>query len=215
MAHLRIVGLLLAEDRLALVEQRALLLGGLQLLLESLHLRRHLLRASDVLVLPEAGDHLVELLEALAEGLLLGLHRHRGGRGWGSGVGMRDKGEGSSSVTCIATAYSSRSAVFPSATSLHCSSIRFGLVGVEVEQEVRWRWKWRRWRWWAVVVAGQQWHAPRQGAPERLGHLVRHQILPPLEHRAVVDQFLQPLLQLGQRDVEAGHVPAGGEVVGR
>ena len=43
---------------------------------------------------------------------------------------MRDKGEGSSSVTCIATAYSSRSAVFPSATSLHCSSIRFGHASV-------------------------------------------------------------------------------------
>ena len=60
--------------------------------------------------------------------------------------GMRDKGEGvacgvwegsSSGVTCIATAYSSRSAVFPSATSLHCSSIRFGLEAVGEEEEVR------------------------------------------------------------------------------
>ena len=50
---------------------------------------------------------------------------------------MRDKGEGSSSVTCIATAYSSRSAVFPSATSLHSSSIRFGLEAVGEEEEVR------------------------------------------------------------------------------
>ena len=63
------------------------------------------------------------------------------------GVRLGDEGrgvEGSSSVTCIATAYSSRSAVFPSATSLHCSSIRFGLVGggtqeVRGEVEVRWR----------------------------------------------------------------------------
>ena len=52
---------------------------------------------------------------------------------------------------------------------------------------------------------------PRQRAPERLAHLVGHEVLPPLEHRAVVDQLLQPLLQLGQRDVEAGHVPAGGK----
>ena len=47
---------------------------------------------------------------------------------------------------------------------------------------------------------------PRQGAPERLGHLVGHQVLPPLEHRRIFDEFLQPLLQLGQGDIEPGDV---------
>ena len=154
-AHLGVVGLLLAEDRLALVEQRALLLRGLQLVPQNPpHLRRHLLRPRDVLVLAEAGDHLVELLEALAEGLLLGsssgLHRHR---------------------------------------------VLLAQRGVPLGDEL------------ALLVDPLR---PRQGAPERLRHLVGHQVLPPLEHRAVVHEFLQALLQLGQGDVEAGHVPAGG-----